>query len=53
MTPSPVPALDVEIERLPNGTYRGRNRVSGEVFVADNPDDVLRWLSRRITPAAA
>lgn len=52
MTPSPVRALDVEMERLPNGQWRGRNRVSGEVFIANEADDVLRWLSRRVGTAA-
>ncbi len=54
MSPSPVPALDVDIERLPSGKYRGRNRVTGEVFIAADVDDVLRWLSRAHgKPAAA
>lgn len=47
MTPSPVRALDVDVERLPSGKWKGRNRVSGEVYEAETADDVMRWLSRR------
>jgi len=48
MTASPVRALDVDLERTADGKWKGRNRISGETFVADTADDVLRWLSRRL-----
>ncbi len=52
MIASPVRALDVDVERLPNGTWKGRNRVTGEVYEAETAADVLRWLSRRVDAAA-